>query len=434
MASVKKLGLWTATSIVIGNMVASGIFMLPATLAGFGSISLLGWVLSGIGAVALALVYAWLSKIMPSAQGGPYAYNRAGMGHFAGFWTAWTYWISVWCTNAALAIACVSYLTTFFPVLGENTIGAVITGLGLIWSLTWLNITGIRNAGKMQLITTIAKLIPLALISLGGLFYIHTDHFEVFNRTESSDISALTKVITLTFFAFLGLECATIPKDIENPEKNIPRATIIGTIISTAIYILSTIAVMGILPPDVLANSKAPLADASGTIWGSWAKYLISAGAVISTFGALNGWILMQGQIPAAAAADNLLPAIFGRENKYNTPAFSLIGSSVLVSLLMYFNYDKSLASAYEFAILLSTLAVLIPYLFSAVSYVILGSTTSGVILKPIHTLVAIIAFIFSVIAVIGSGSDTVYWGFVLMILGLPLYALMKMNNRYHEK
>ena len=172
MASVKKLGLWTATSIVIGNMVASGIFMLPATLAGFGSISLVGWLLSGIGAVALALVYGWLSKIMPIAQGGPYAYNRAGMGHFAGFWTAWTYWISVWCTNAALAIACISYLTTFFPVLGENTILAVITGLGLIWSLTWLNTTGIRNAGTMQLITTIAKLIPLALISIGGLFYI----------------------------------------------------------------------------------------------------------------------------------------------------------------------------------------------------------------------------------------------------------------------
>lgn len=426
--SNKKLGLPTATSIVIGNMVASGIFMLPATLASYGSISLVGWVLSGIGAMALALVYAWLSRIMPIAQGGPYAYSREGMGEFAGFWIAWTYWISVWCTNAALAIACVSYLTTFFPVLGENTILAVFTGLGLIWSLTWLNATGIRNAGSMQLITTIGKMIPLAMIAVGGLFYLQADHFEVYNRSEYSPWNALTKVTTLTFFAFLGLECATIPKDIDQPDKIIPKATVLGTGISTIIYILSTIAVMGILPPDVLTSSKAPLADAASDIWGSWARYLIASGAVISTFGALNGWILMQGQIPAAAAADKVLPEIFGRENKFRTPAFSLLSSSLLVSLLMYMNYNKSLASAYEFAILLSTLAVLVPYLFSIASYLIIGSK-DGRKLKPVHYIVATIAFIFSVIAVIGSGADTVFWGFVLMILGIPIYVMMKLGK-----
>ena len=426
----QKVGLLTGISLVVGNMVASGIFMLPATLASYGSLSLVAWLISGIGAICIALIYAWVSRIMPVAQGGPYAYTRAGMGEFAGFWVAWGYWISVWCTNAALAIACVSYLTTFFPILGNNVIVAVMTGLGLIWFLTWLNTTGIRNAGKMQVITTIAKLVPLAMIAIGGLFYIHADHFTVFNRSDTTSLNAIVKATTLTFFAFLGLECATIPStNIEDPEKNIPRATIIGTSLSTLIYILSTIAVMGILTPETLIQSKAPLADAADHIWGSWARYLIGAGAVISTFGALNGWILMQGQVPAAAAMDGLLPKIFAKENKYKTPYMSIILSSVLVSGLMIMNYNKSLASAYEYAILLSTLTVLMPYLFSAISYVILAYKNKAHPLKPVHILVACIAFGFSVFAVIGSGSEIVFAGFILLLIGLPLYAIMKMQN-----
>ena len=427
----QKVGLLTAISLVVGSMVASGIFMLPATLAAYGSLSLVAWVFSGIGAICIALIYAWLSRIMPIAQGGPYAYTREGMGEFAGFWVAWSYWISVWCTNAALAIACVSYLTTFFPVLGTNVMAAVMTGLGLIWILTWLNTTGIRNAGAMQVITTIAKLVPLCLIAIGGLFYMHTEHFSIFNRSDTTTWHAIVKATTLTFFAFLGLECATIPSsNIENPEKNIPKATIYGTTLSTLIYILSTVAVMGILSPEVLIQSKAPLADAANQIWGSWAKYLIAAGAVISTFGALNGWILMQGQVPAAAAMDGLLPKIFAKENKHKTPYMSIILSSILVSGLMIMNFNKSLASAYEFAILLSTLAVLIPYLFSVIAYVILSYNSIDHQLRSKHILVAFIAFGFSVFAVIGSGADIVFWGFILLLLGLPLYAIMKMQTR----
>lgn len=425
-----KIGLWTGTSLVIGNMVASGIFMLPATLASYGTLSLIGWLLSGIGAISLALVYSWLSRIMPVAQGGPYAYSRAGMGDFAGFVVAWSYWISLWCTNAALAIACVSYLTTFIPILGSNTIAAVIMGLALIWFLTWLNTTGIRNVGNMQLITTILKLIPLAMIGIGGLFYIQMDHFSVFNRSGTSSISAIVTTTTLTFFAFLGLECATIPStNIENPEKNIPKATIFGTLASTLIYILTTVAVMGILPPETLINSQAPLADAANHIWGTWARYLVGGGAVLSTFGALNGWILIQGQVPAAVALDKLLPSIFARENKHKMPYFSLIISSILGSALMIMNYNQSLAAGYKYAILLSTLATLIPYLFSVVSFLILGKEASSFRWSKWYTPVAILAFLFSVWAVIGSGAETVYWGFILILTGLPIFAWVKMKK-----
>ncbi len=428
MSSEKqKIGLWTGTSLVVGNMVASGIFMLPATLASYGSLSLLAWLLSGTGAICLALVYAWLSKIMPLAKGGPYAYVRESLGHFAGFQVAWIYWISIWCTNAALAIACTSYLTTFFPVLGNSTLAAALTCLGMIWFLTWLNTTGIRNAGRMQLITTILKIIPLLMIGIGGLFYIQASHFSDFNRSETSVLSAILTTTTLTFFAFTGLECATIPStEMDQPEKNIPKATVYGTSIGTIIYILITMSVMGILPPEILVQSKAPLADAANEIWGGWARYLVGAGAIISTFGGLNGWILMQGQIPAAAAADQLLPRIFARENKSKTPVFSLVASSLLVSALIFMNFQKSLASAFEFAILLSTLAILIPYLFSVIAFLIRGRAPGLMKWKPIHLIVAALAFIFSVIAVIGSGAEIVYLGFLLLIAGLPVYAWMK--------
>ena len=425
-----KLGLWTGTSLVVGSMVASGIFMLPASLASFGSLSLLGWLISGTGAICIALVFSWLSRILPVSRGGPYAYSRAGMGDFAGFWVAWGYWISIWCANAALSIACVSYLTTFFPIFSTSTIAAVMMGLSIIWFLTWLNSTGIRNAGYMQLITTILKLVPLVMIGIGGLFYLNTDHFTVFNRTESSVFAILGQTITLTFFAFLGLECATIPSsEIEHPEKNVPKATIIGASVSTLIYILTTIAVMGILPPDSLIQSDAPLADAAHQIWGNWARYLVSAGAIISTFGALNGWILMQAQIPAAVAEDHLLPAVFAKVNKSNTPYFGLIITSILTSALLITNYNQSLGSAYKYAILLSTLAILVPYLFSLISFFILGKKTEKLRWNKTMTVVTSVAFVFCVWAVIGSGAETVYWGFILFIAGLPLYAWVKMKK-----
>ena len=176
-----KIGIWTATSLVVGNMIASGVFMLPATLAVYGGVSLIGWLISGAGALCLALVFSWLSKLKPNATGGPYAYTRDGMGEFAGFLVAWGYWISVWCTNAAIAVAFVSYLTIFIPALSNNPFLSVGTGLSAIWFLTWINTKGVKVAGIVQVITTILKLAPLLVITIGGLFYLNMDHFIPFN-------------------------------------------------------------------------------------------------------------------------------------------------------------------------------------------------------------------------------------------------------------
>jgi basic amino acid/polyamine antiporter, APA family len=424
----KQIGLWTATSLVIGNMIASGLFMLPATLAIYGGISLVGWLISGAGAICLALVYSWLSKLQPSATGGPYAYTREGMGTFPAFLVAWGYWISVWCTNAAIAVAFVSYLTAFIPALGSNPFLSIGTGLSAIWFLTWINTKGIREAGLVQIITTILKLAPLLVITIGGLFYLNADHFIPFNVSSQSNLSAITSTTTLTLFAFLGLECATIPSgNVKNAEKTVSRATIIGTLLTTFIYIAGTVAVMGLIPPSILQDSQAPFADAAASIWGEEARYLVAGGAVISTFGALNGWILIQGQMPMAAARDHLFPRIFAKENKNGTPAIGIVISSLLISVLMSLNFTRTLADTYTFMVLLTTLTVLVPYLFSIISFVMIASKRET--LSGFKLVIAVFAFLYSMWAIIGAGEETVYWGFVLLMAGLPFYAYIQIKR-----
>ena len=310
-----KIGLWTCTSLVIGNMIGSGVFLLPSTLAIYGGISIVGWLISTVGAFTLAILFSYLSKAMPSV-GGPYAYTREGLGDFAAFLVAWGYWISIWCGNAAITVAFVSYLNVFFPILATNSLAAVSVGLSAIWGLTWVNSRGIKTAGHVQLITTILKLAPLSMMAVFGLFYVDWHNFIPFNRSQETNLRAIASTATLTLWAYLGMESATVPaNNVENPEKTIPKATLFGTAITAFVYIFGTIAVMGLIPADVLKNSGAPYADSAAIIWGETARKIMALGAIIATFGALNGWILMQGQVPFAMSKDKLFPSVFGKVN-----------------------------------------------------------------------------------------------------------------------
>ena len=424
-----KLGLWTSTSLVVGNMIGAGVFLMPAALAAYGSISLFGWIFSSVGAFLLAKVFSNLSRLMPLADGGPYAYSRRGLGDFAGFLVAWGYWISIWCTNAAIAVSLVSALSTFFPALATNALLAIVTGLGSIWLLTWINTLGIVTSGKLQLVTTILKIIPLLFVATGGLFFFRAENFIPFNASGVSDFSAITTTATYTFFAFLGIECATIPSgSVSNPEKTIPRATMLSILITTVIYIVSTISVMGMIPGKNLQHSVTPFTDAAVIIWGSGARYWVSAGVAIAAFGALNGWILIQGQMPSAIAKDKLFPAVFCKENKKGVPARGIVISSILVSLLMAMNYTKGLVEQFKFLIMLTTLTVLVPYLFSTAAYIIIRLEDkylrSGT--RWFSTIIlASLAFLFSLWAIAGSGQEIVYWGVLLILAGIPFYVMI---------
>lgn len=422
-----KAGLGTAISLVVGNTIGSGVFLLPSALAVYGGISLLGWLFSFLGALSLALVFMRLSRDHPGA-GGPYAFSRDAFGDFIGFQIAWGYWVSVWVGNAAIVTSAVSYLGVFFPMLSEKSWAGAITGLLVIWVLTWVNTRGIRDTGLVQRVTTLLKLLPLILIPLFGLFHLDISHFKPFNLSGTSWFSALTATASLTLWAFLGIESATVPAgQLRDPERTIPRATLWGTLIVALVYVGGSVAIMGLIAPDVLRHSQAPYADAARILWGAAGSYLVAAGAVIASVGALNGWILIQGQIPMAAAADRLFPAFFQKTNRRGAPAVGIFLSSLLVSGLMVMNYHKSLVDTFQFMLLLATASVLVPYLFCALAY--LSKSLSGPGRKPMQrpgTYIGFIAFLFSLWAIGGSGEEAVYWGFLLLSAGSPVYIWMK--------
>lgn len=432
MAEKRELGHWTCTSLVAGSMIGAGVFLLPASLSPFGGISIVGWLVSAGGALCLAFVLARLGGTMPRV-GGPYAYGRAAFGDFVGFWIAWSYWISLLAGNAALAVATVGYATVFLPAIGMSPPVGLVAALVALWSLTLVNAHGLRTAGRVQLVTTVLKLLPLAAIGTIGFLYFQPDHFVPFNPAGGSAISAVTATVTLTLWAFLGLEVATIPADgVRDPRRTIPRATILGTTIAAVIYITTTFAVMGIIAPAELSATTAPFADAAGSIWGPWGRWLIGAGAAISCYGALNGWILLTGQIPRAAALDGLLPSRFARLSRRRAPTAGLYLSSILVSLLIAMNYTRGLVDAFTFLIRLATLATLVPYVFASMTGFIFalrersdpGRGTASLAVG--RAAAAVLAFGFSVWAIAGAGAETVYWGFLLLVAGIPVFALMQ--------
>jgi APA family basic amino acid/polyamine antiporter len=423
-------------SLVAGNMIGSGIFLLPSSLAPYGRISILGWLISSAGAVALALVFSRLAFRIPSA-GGPYAYTRAVFGDFAGFLVGWGYWISILATNAALAVAFVSYLTRFIPTLSRDRATAALLALGAVWFLTGVNALGVRAGGRMQMITTALKILPLVAIALFGLAHLDAANFEPAEAIASHPVSSTTAAVTLTLWAFLGLESATIPaEEVREPRRTIPRATLIGTVAIAILYMASTTAVMGVMNTARLSSSDAPFAEAASLMWGGWAGDLVAAGAVISCFGALNGWILLQGQMPLAIAADGLFPALFARVSRHGAPLTGMLISSALVTGLIGMNYTRALVPLFTFAILLATFTCLLPYLLSTLAEmtVTLREPRGGRrALAPLHLSVAATAFLYAIWAVVGAGREAVGWGVLLLAGGTPVYGLMKRRARLED-
>lgn len=426
----RPLGLWRCTALVVGNMIGSGVFLLPAALAAYGGISVLGWLVTASGAWVLALLFAGLARHSPGA-GGPYAYTRDGLGEFAAFMVAWGYWISLLTGNAAIAVAMVSYASVFVaPLAASSALGAG-AAMSVVAVLTLVNMRDVREVGQLQVVTTVLKLLPLVAVGVWGVLYLNPEHFVPFNRSEGSPLGALTATAALTLWAFLGLESATVPADeVVDPNVTIPRATLLGVAIATIVYVLSTVAVMGLVSPQALTVSGAPFADAARVLWGEWAAYAVAAGAVVSCFGALNGWILNTGRIPAAAARDQLFPRLFGRTNARGMPAVSLVFSAVLVCGLIGANFSRGLVGLFEFAILLSTMAVLVPYLFSALAQLTLSLKTRGTPGTARTVWIAAVAFVFSLWAIAGTGHESVYWGVILLFCGLPVFAWMRASRR----
>jgi APA family basic amino acid/polyamine antiporter len=420
--SSHQIGFWTSVALVMGNMVGSGVFLLPSSLATYGGVSLIGWVVSGAGSILLALVFARLARFHP-ASGGPYAYTRAAFGDLAGFLVAWGYWISVWCTNAALAVAFVGYLDPFIPAVVRTPALAAAVAVAMVWLLTAINLSGVRSAGQVQVVTTALKILPLLAVGIAGALMFDRSHFAIAGPESGGLANGVMATATLTLWAYLGLECATIPAgSTADAARTIPRATVIGTMMTAGIYLLSTVGVMSLLDPATLGKSTAPFADAARVLGGDGAAAIVALGAAISCVGALNGWVLIVGQIPLAIAQDGLFPRAFARLSSRGTPAFAMIVGACLSTALVAMNYTRGLVELFTFIILLATLSTLVPYAFCSLAGFILHRRDRLLSWPARASVIASLAFLYALFAIGGAGAEVVYWGFLLIMSGLPVY------------
>lgn len=431
MAKHKQLGLAALTALVTGDMIGSGIFLLPSELAQLGSLSLLSWVFTALGTVFLAFVFSKMSRLVPKT-GGPYAFAKEGLGNVLGFQTAFSYWIAIWVGNAAIALAAVGYLSVFFPIL-VNPVIACFTAIAFIWIFTLVNLGGVHGAGIVQLITTILKLIPILFIGIVGWFFFKGNYLtEAINVSSPhmSNFNLITHAATLTLWAFIGVEAATVPSgSVKNPTRTIPLATMLGTLIAAVAYIASSAAIMGMIPNSELQTSVSPFAHAADIILGPWGKWIVAIGAIVSSLGCLNGWILLQGQVPMAAAKDNLFLSIFGRINRKGVPGWGLVITSALISILMLITISPDLVKQFKVIILIATLANLIPYLYTPVAEIILLRNKEGRF-EIKAALIAFIALIYAFWAIIGAGQDILSYGAVLLLASIPLYLLVIKRKR----
>ncbi|MBP1634497.1 MAG: amino acid permease [Acidobacteria bacterium] len=425
---VARIGFWMATALVVGNMIGSGIFLLPSALAPFGADNLPGWVLTALGAVTLALIFAQLSRAV-SGAGGPYAYTREAFGDLAGFTVGWAYWVSVWVGNAAIATGAVGYLGSFFPWMIRSPLNTALTTLGFVWAFTLVNCAGIRAAGWVQGVTTVLKLLPLVAaiaLLLSRLGEVNWQGAAVAPYTLGGTVS----VVTLTLWAMLGLESATIPADkVEGASKTVFRATMWGTVLTVLFSAAACSAVLLLLPAGRIVASSAPFADLATSAWGAGAAQAVSLFAAISALGALNGWTLLQGELPRAMAQDGLFPRSFAKTTANGAPVVALLATSGVVTALVLFTISRTLVGVFTFFVLLATTATLVAYLACALALLRLrarGRTGSGQLGLTALGGLACLGAIYSIGALIGAGREAVLWGAVLLAAGLPVYVLLK--------
>ena len=425
-------GLPTASALVVGSVIGTGVFALPSALAPYGPVSLIAFVLVSVGAIALALTFRSLNKRVPGS-GGPYRYAREAFGDFAGFLNAWSYWITAWAGNAAIAVAWVGYVEVFWNS-GHDKAWSIFIALAGLWIPALINLVGTRSMAMFQVLTTVLKFIPLLFMATIGLLFVKSANFGAFNATGGSSMSAISAAAAIALFSFLGIETAAVAAGrVRNPERNVGRATVLGTIACAAVYILGTVAVFGTVAHSKLLTTSAPFTDSANEIFGGrWAGNTIAIAAIISGLGCLIGWTLIVAEMPKAAARDRLFPVQFEKESRRGVPAFGIVASTFLASVLVYVSYT-SFDKVFTTVVLLSVLTAVIPYLFSAAAQ-LYWLVTEGRRLHVGHVLrdvtVSGLALVFSFWALAGTGYQAAYYGMFCLLLGVPVYVWLKFGRR----
>ena len=417
-SSRAALGFWTCLALVVGNMIGSGVYMLPAPLAPLGWNGMIGWFVTIGGGLCLAFVFARLGAKLPLA-GGPYAFTRAAFGPGIGFAVAWSYWVLIWAGNAAIAVAVVSALSLIVPALGSTPGLPATAALAVIWILIAVNIRGVALAGRVQFVTTVLKLLPLAGVILLAAWLLLRDGTAAIapDAPVPLGVGAIAGAAAITFWGFLGVESATVPADkVKDAARTVPRVTLIGTVLTGIVYVLVSGATMFLMPAAITAASPAPIAAFLGRSLGPRAAEIVALFAAISAFGTLNGFILLQGEMPWAMARGGVFPAWFGKEGRFGTPARAHLVSGALVTIVTLTNYTSTMGQLFLDIASISLAAGMLAYLACALAAIRL---LPGDI--PLR-IAAVVAAAFVGWMVYGLGLKADLWGLALLALGLPVY------------
>jgi APA family basic amino acid/polyamine antiporter len=421
----EKIGFWSVFAIVTGSQIGSGIFMLPTALAPYGKFSIFGWLISGVGAICLALVFAGLCGRYPKT-GGPHVYVKEMFGPFASFFTGWTYWVISWVSSTAVVIASIGYLSPFIG--SQSPVVYLMLEIFLLLMLTWLNLKGINVAGRAEFILTLLKIIPLFLLPLIAFWHFNADNIMLQQPIESLSLSSkLAQVTLLTLWGFIGLESATTPAgSIENPSKTIPRAIVIGTLCTALLYLISSIGLMGLVPGNVLAVSKAPYVEATQYLFGGNWHLLIALIASTVCIGTLNAWVLTSGQIVLGLAEDKLMPASFAKKNKQGAPTLGLITSCIGILPLLFLTMNHSIAKQLTDIIDFSVVAFLFVYCMCVLAYIKVLIKEKA---KVYHWIYAMSALVFCSWIIYQTPLYTLATSSIFILSGIPMYFLWYRRN-----
>jgi APA family basic amino acid/polyamine antiporter len=421
----RKLGFWMCTALVVGNTIGIGIFLLPSSLAPFGFNAMIGWFVTVLGCMALARVFARLAREMPNADG-PYGYIRSTLGDIPAFLAIWCYWVSLWITNAAIATGVVGYIGAVFPAIGK--LQPALVALALLWSFVVINLFGVRTGGRVQVVTTALKLLPMVAVALLGAWLlltspaIYTSHVP----TTPLRLGDVMTASTIALFAMLGLESATVPAArVENPARTIPRATMAGTVLTAVIYIIVSSVPLLLIPQQELGSASAPFATLMDRFVGVGVGRWLALFVVVSGLGALNGWTLLVGELTRTMAVNGVMPSILSRNNRRGAPAIALLVTGLLASAMIVMSYSKSLVEGFTFLSKVVTAANLPLYLCCSLALAILWRRGDRVAVRGLLA-ISLLGTVYVVFSFIGLGHEPFQLGLLLAVAGLPLYLFMR--------
>jgi APA family basic amino acid/polyamine antiporter len=431
------LGLTSATGLVVGSIVGTGVFTMPAVLAGAGTMGIAVLAVIALGAMLLAVLFGQLTRRIPNSEGGLYAYSRHEFGDFAGYLVGWCYWIQAWAGNAAIVASWVFYVDALFGL--DNPSGMANWGIALVglWVPAIINLVGVRQMAWFQNVTVVLKFLPLLFVGIVGWFFVDSAHFGSFNASGGSLYTGIGIAAGVALFSFIGVEAAAMTaKRVENPRVNVSRASLLGTGLSAILYVLVTAAVMGLVPHDTLVGTGAPFVNAFQAIFshGAWAGKFIAAIAVISGIGALNGWTLIVTETSRAMADDDMFPQPFAWTDRNDTAWFGILVGTALPSLLMLWRYTSSSGlTVFTYLVNLTVVTVAIPYFFSAIAqltYLVSRRRRVQGWQLARDLAVAGASILFSMWVTFAAGYQVVYQALVVILAGLVLYAFLNARRQ----